>query len=336
MRGRKENTNHVFEQTGTPDCCCRHRSHRRELSSVLPRTRVRRDRDGSSAKRRANLRHFIDTSWSTLATLGLSPKASPEHLWFTTDLSQALADVDFVQESTPDQRELKIKLFSDMDRATPRGSIIASSSAGLMMSVMQSDCAHPERCVVGHPLNPPHIIPLVEVVGGEKTSPETVQQAMSFYASIGRKPIHIRKEIVGHVANRLQAALYRELAFLIDQDVVDVAARRRCRLLGTRAALGSHGPPSAASSWRRRPWGIHRFMDGVPVPMATWWNNTRTQAQLETQANHHRWNAAGGRGPPARAARSRAGRRAAGTDPSAQKGRERQVNPPVTPVERQP
>src|SRR5260370_22627009 len=96
-----------------------------------------------------------------------------------------------------------------MDRASPADSIIASSSAGLTMSVLQSACDHPERCVIGHPLNPPHITPLVEVVGGAKTSPEVVQQAMSFCASIGKKPIHLRKEVVGHVANRLQAALYR-------------------------------------------------------------------------------------------------------------------------------
>src|ERR1700692_1392615 len=168
----------------------------------------------------ANLRRYVDTAWQPLATLGLSPKASPEHLSFTADLSQALADADFVQESAPDLRELKLKLFSEMDKATPVDSIIASSSAGLTMSVLQSACDHPERCVIGHPLNPPHIIPLVEVVGGANIFPAVVQQEISFYASIGKKPIHLRKEVVGHVANRLQAALSREGASLIEQDVL--------------------------------------------------------------------------------------------------------------------
>ena len=90
------------------------------------------------------------------------------------------------------------------------------------MSVMQSACKRPERCVIGHPFNPPHVVPLVEVVAGAKTSPQTVERAISFYASIGKKPIHVRKEVVGHVANRLQAAIYREIFYLIR------AGRARC------------------------------------------------------------------------------------------------------------
>ena len=218
----------------------------------------------------ADLRRFVDTAWPGIAKLGLSPKASPEHLSFTTDLRQALRDADFVQESAPDDRELKISLFAKMDRAAPADSIIASSSAGLTMSVLQSACKHPERCVIAHPLNPPHIIPLVEVVGGAKTSPEVVQQAMSFYASIGKKPIHLRKEVVGHVANRLQAALYREVAYLIEQDVLDVAAADAAVCWGPGLRWGVMGP-NLLLHLGGGACGIHRFMDGVPVPMATWW-----------------------------------------------------------------
>ncbi len=138
-------------------------------------------------------------------------------------MKKALSDADFVQENGPERQDFKIKLFADMDVATPPDSIIASSSSGLTMSIMQSACNHPERCIIGHPFNPPHVIPLVEVVGGAKTSPETVQQAISFYTPIGKKPIHVRKEVVGHVANRLQAAIYREVAYLIEQGVLNVA-----------------------------------------------------------------------------------------------------------------
>jgi 3-hydroxyacyl-CoA dehydrogenase len=105
--------------------------------------------------------------------------------------------------------DFKIKLFADMDDATPVDSLIASSSSGITMDVMQSACKHPERCVVGHPFNPPHVVPLVEVVGGAKTSQAALDQAMSFYAAVGKKPILLRKALPGHVANRLQAALYR-------------------------------------------------------------------------------------------------------------------------------
>jgi 3-hydroxyacyl-CoA dehydrogenase len=219
----------------------------------------------------ANLRRFIDTAWPVIAKLGLSPKASPEHLSFATDLRRALADADFVQESAPDDRDLKIRLFVEMDKAAPADSIIASSSAGLTMSVLQSACKHPERCVIAHPLNPPHVIPLVEVVGGAKTSPEALQEAMAFYASIGRKPIHIRKEIVGHVANRLQAALYRELAYLIDQDVVDVAAADAAVSWGPGLGWGVMGPHLLLHLGGGA-CGIRRFMEGVPVPMTAWWN----------------------------------------------------------------
>jgi carnitine 3-dehydrogenase len=107
----------------------------------------------------------------------------------------------------------RTKLFAEIDDATPPDSIIASSSSGITMSVIQSGCKRPERCVIGHPFNRPHMIPLVEVVGGDKTSPEAIQQAMAFYASIGKKPIYLRKEFPGHAANRLQAALYREVVY---------------------------------------------------------------------------------------------------------------------------
>src|SRR6202140_2252963 len=230
----------------------------------------------------ANLRRYVDTAWQPLATLGLSPKASPEHLSFTADLSQALADADFVQESAPDLRELKIKLFSEMDKATPADSIIASSSAGLTMSVLQSACDHPERCVIGHPLNPPHIIPLVEVVGGAKTAPEAVQQAMSFYASIGKKPIHLRKEVVGHVANRLQAALYREIVYLIEQGVLDVADSDTAVCWGPGLRWGVMGP-NMLFHLGGGEGGIQHFMEHLAGPMASWWKDLGTLTELSPQ-----------------------------------------------------
>jgi len=110
-----------------------------------------------------------------------------------------------------------------MDSILPPPAILASSTSGIPMSRIQSECKHPERCVTGHPFNPPHLVPLVEVVGGAKTSAETIERAMRFYTAMGKRAMHIRKEVMGHVANRLAAALYREVAYLIDQDVVSVA-----------------------------------------------------------------------------------------------------------------
>src|SRR5207248_1877326 len=175
---------------------------------------------GSNAE--ANLRKYIDEAWKDLTNIGLSKGASRDRLTFTTDMKDALSQADFVQENGPERPDFKMKLFADMDDAAPIDSIIASSSSGITPSVMQSKSKHPERILVGHPFNPPHIIPLVEVVGGTKTSPEAIQQAMRFYASIGKKAIHLKKELPGHVANRLQAALYREILYLIQQDVLSV------------------------------------------------------------------------------------------------------------------
>src|SRR3984893_934220 len=171
----------------------------------------------------ANLRKYVDEAWKSLTTIGLSIGATRDRMSFTSNMSEALAKADFVQENGPERPDFKIKLFADMDDATPPDSIIASSSSGLTMTVIQSGCKRPERCVIGHPFNPPHIIPLVEVVGGDKTSAETIQQAMEFYGSIGKKPIYLRKAFPGHVANRLQAALYREVIYLIQQGVLSVA-----------------------------------------------------------------------------------------------------------------
>ena len=171
----------------------------------------------------ANLRKYVDDAWKVLTDIGLSNGASRDRLSFTTDMKEALARADFVQENGPERPDFKIKLYADMDAVTPIDSLIASSSSSLTMSVIQSQCAHPERCVIGHPFNPPHVIPLVEVVGGAKTSPDAIKQAMDFYTSIGKKAIYLRKEVPGHVANRLQSALYREVLYLIEQGVLSVS-----------------------------------------------------------------------------------------------------------------
>ena len=115
-----------------------------------------------------NLRKYIDAAWPALTAKGLKKNASRERLAFSSDLKETVSRADFVQENGPERPDFKIKLFAEIDAATPTDSIIASSSSGITMSVTQSACAHAERCVIGHPFNPPHMVPLVEVVGGAK------------------------------------------------------------------------------------------------------------------------------------------------------------------------
>jgi 3-hydroxyacyl-CoA dehydrogenase len=219
-----------------------------------------------------NLRDYIDTAWPALEQLGLSSGASKERLSFTTKLSDALEGVDLVQENGPERPDFKIKLFADMDALTPETTILASSSSGIPIGVSQSSCKHPERCVIGHPFNPPHLIPLVEVVGSEKTSSATIERTIAFYASIGKRPIHVRKEVVGHVANRLQAALYREVVYLIGQDVLSVSDADAAVSWGPGLRWGVMGP-NLLFHLAGGQAGIHHFMEHLAGPMTTWWKD---------------------------------------------------------------
>jgi 3-hydroxyacyl-CoA dehydrogenase len=218
----------------------------------------------------AALRSYVEGAWDAVTKLGLVPGASLDRLKFTSDLPAAVADADFVQENAPERPELKVKLFADIDDATPPDAIIASSSSGITMSVMQARCRRPERTVIGHPFNPPHVIPLVEVVGGAKTAPETVHEAMAFYASIGKKPIHLKKELPGHVANRLQSALYREVVYLIGQGVLDVADADDAVSWGPGLRWGVMGPNLL---WHLGggQGGIQHFMDTLMPRMTAGW-----------------------------------------------------------------
>jgi carnitine 3-dehydrogenase len=172
----------------------------------------------------ARLRRFIDDAWPVLGRLGpVAPTPPQDLLTFHLEPEAAASGADFVQENAPERESVKQVLLARIDAVLPPEIVIASSSSGLLISRLQSGCRHPERVVLGHPFNPPHLIPLVEIVGGALTAPETVARAMEFYAAIGKCPIHIRREIRGHVANRLQAALWREAVHLIASGVASVA-----------------------------------------------------------------------------------------------------------------
>jgi carnitine 3-dehydrogenase len=168
------------------------------------------------------LRKSVDEAWELLSEIGLASGANRDRLAFAEDLGDAVSQADFVQENVPERLLLKSKVFAQMDEAASPDTILASSASGLTMDAIQSGCKHPERCVLGHPFNPPHIIPLVEVAGGAKTSEAVIERAMAFYASIGKKPIRLKKVLAGHVGNRLQAALYREVLYLVQQGVLSV------------------------------------------------------------------------------------------------------------------
>jgi carnitine 3-dehydrogenase len=171
----------------------------------------------------ATLRRHIGEIWPVLLRLGAVAASRPERLSFTPNAADAARGAQFVQENGPEREDIKRALFAELDGVLPADAIIASSSSGLLMTRLQEVCRHPERCIIGHPFNPPHLIPLVEVVGGARTSQAAIARAMAFYTAIGKRPIHIRKEVKGHVANRLQAAMWREAVSLVDKGVASVA-----------------------------------------------------------------------------------------------------------------
>jgi 3-hydroxyacyl-CoA dehydrogenase len=219
----------------------------------------------------AALRRFVQAAWPALERLGLEPDASQSKLAFTADLEEAIRGADFVQENGPERIEFKKELYRQLDAALPAEVIIASSSSGLTMSEIQAGCAlHPDRCVIGHPFNPPHLVPLVEIVGGAKTSETTIQRAVAFYTGLGKQAVRLRKEVPGHVANRLQAALAREVYHLVAEDVVSVTDVDKALCWGPGLRWGIMGQV-LLNHLGGGQGGIEHFFDQFTKPMTAWW-----------------------------------------------------------------
>jgi 3-hydroxyacyl-CoA dehydrogenase len=219
----------------------------------------------------AALKRFVAAAWPALQRLGLAPGASQNKLTFTAALATALKDADLVQENGPEKIDFKKTLYRQLDELLPADVIIASSSSGLTMSEIQSACEkHPERCVIGHPFNPPHLVPLVEIVGGAKTSESTIRRAAEFYTSIGQRTVRLNKEMPGHVANRLQAALAREVYYLVAEGVVSAADVDTALCWGPGLRWGIMGN-MMLNHLGGGPGGIEHFFHQFAGPMTAWW-----------------------------------------------------------------
>jgi carnitine 3-dehydrogenase len=167
----------------------------------------------------AALRARIANAWPALQAQGLAPGASPTRLRLVETIEACVADADFIQESAPERLELKCELHAKISAAARPNVLIASSTSGLLPSEFYADAVQPERCLVGHPFNPVYLLPLVEVVGGERTAPEAVQAAIAVYETLGMRPLHVRKEVPGFIADRLLEALWREALHLVKDGV---------------------------------------------------------------------------------------------------------------------
>ncbi len=218
------------------------------------------------------LYNLIERVWPDLIEIGLARGASLDRLSFTSDLSDALQGAEWVQESGPERIDVKRKLFAEMDQLTPAQVILSTSSSGLFMSEIQAQCEHPQRCLTGHPFNPPHLIPAVEVVGGRLTGEDAIARAISFMKQIGKRPVRLHKEVKGHVANRLQAALWRECVSLVSTGVISVCDIDEliCSSLGPRWAVMG---PNLLFHLGGGEGGLRHFLEHLGTPFSTWWND---------------------------------------------------------------
>ncbi|MDA9122214.1 3-hydroxyacyl-CoA dehydrogenase NAD-binding domain-containing protein [Paracoccaceae bacterium] len=184
---------------------------------------------------------ILQTAWVSLSELGLAEGASIDNLNITTNLEESLKGTDFVQESAPERLEIKQALYQKLGELVASNVVISSSTSGLTMTEIQKQCSTPERTVIGHPFNPPYLLPLVEIVGGKKTNPEAVNWASEFYKSAGKSPLVMKKEIPGFVATRLQEALWREALHMVSNGEATPADIDNALINGPAARMAVQG-----------------------------------------------------------------------------------------------
>ena len=221
----------------------------------------------------------VREAWPVLVELGADDHEPPlQRLRWCDELADAVGTASFVQESGPEVLDLKQDLVARIDAAAPAASVIATSSSGLTPTDVAATCtAHPERVVVGHPFHPAHVVPLVEVVGGERTSAAAIDDAMRFYATLGKRPVHVRQELPGHVANRLQAALWREAYDLVARGAATVADVDTVITNGPGLRWAAVGP-FAGHHLSGGAGGIAHNLEHLGPPMVAWWDDLRTPA----------------------------------------------------------
>lgn len=219
---------------------------------------------------------FIADAWPALEQLGVVRYVNQKRtVQFCATPAIAVRDAQFVQESGPENLQAKRALYEQLDDALHLSAVVASSTSGLLMSELQRDRAAAQRYLVGHPFNPPHLIPLVEVVAGRQTDPAVVDWAVQFYRSIGKHPIRINREVPGHVANRLQAALWREAVHLVMEGVVSASDVDAAVAQGPGLRWAIMGPHLTFHLGGGRG-GIEGFLEHLGPSFDAWWRDLGT------------------------------------------------------------
>ena len=231
----------------------------------------------------ADLRRAIDGMLPALESLGLAPCADSSRLQFSAQIGAELAAAQFVQESVPERLTVKRETLRALESTIDPQVIVSSSSTAMLPSDIQAEARHPQRLIVGHPFNPPHLIPLVEIAGGRQTAPHVLDWAVEFYLAIGKAPVLMKKEAYGHIANRLTAALFREAVHLVAEGITTVEGIDEVVLPRDRACVGRCRDPSPPITWPEVPvaspttcaiWGQPRKRAGAP------WGNRNSPRTL--------------------------------------------------------
>ena len=221
------------------------------------------------------LRDSVEQAWPVLRQLGLTHADGPEaELLMCSDAAVAVDGAQFVQESIPERVTLKHELYAEIEDVLADEAIIASSASGLTLSELQAGWRDPGRLVLGHPFNPPHLIPLVEVMGNQRTDPDVVDRARAFYESVGKVTIEVRREVPGHVANRLQAALWREAIHLVNEGVASVADVDKAVSSGPGLRWAAMGPTQLFHLGADD--GLTGFCDHYADSFNRWWDDLGT------------------------------------------------------------
>lgn len=213
-----------------------------------------------SADREGYLKTSLEQAMPSLEKLGLAAGASPDRVSFTTDLEEALAACDFVQESATENVDAKIGLITEIDRLAPRHAVIASSSSGFLAADLRRKARHGERIIIGHPFNPPYLVPLVELAGGD-VARDAIAMAAAFYTSTGCEVVELKREIDGYIGNRIQFAVFREILYLLSQGVADLEAIDRAVAAGPAIRWAVMGPSSVFYLGARDPSLYQEFVD---------------------------------------------------------------------------
>lgn len=218
------------------------------------------------------VRNYVASAWPALTELGLAGNGDPDAVRFAQSAGEAVKEAEFIQESVPERLPIKHALYAEIEPALSATAIVSTSASGLTLEAIQDGWRDPSRVMLGHPFNPPHLIPLVELTGNDKTADDVVPKAQAFYDSIGKVTIRLSKGMAGHVANRLQAAIWREAIHLVVEGVASVEDVDKAIWAGPGLRWAAMGP-TTLFSLAAGPGGLESYIDHFRDTFNGWWDD---------------------------------------------------------------